>query len=138
MVADSLFIRAFVLIYRSFIWNYVMIFHGFVCELSTYKKKGVSMLKGNNKIGSLTILPIFFLWCLTSTFFKTIRKTSTYLTKNPVNPPSLPPLKIGMRLTVLPLQILQHHSKPVLIHRKEVRFHWSEEWHGVRTEADLI
>jgi len=36
-----------------------MIFQGFICELSTYKKKGVSMSEGNNKIGSLTILPMF-------------------------------------------------------------------------------
>ena len=37
-----------------------MIFQGFVCELSIYKKKGVSMLEGDNKIGSFTILPMFF------------------------------------------------------------------------------
>jgi len=37
-----------------------MIFQGLVCELSTYKKKGLSMLKGDNKISSLAILPMFF------------------------------------------------------------------------------
>ena len=36
-----------------------MIFQGFACELSTYKKKGDSMLEGDNKIGSLIILPMF-------------------------------------------------------------------------------
>jgi len=37
-----------------------MIFQCFVYELSTYKKKGFSMLEGDNKIGSLTILLMFF------------------------------------------------------------------------------
>ena len=37
-----------------------MIFQCFVCELSTYKKKGGSMLEGDSKIGSLIILPMFF------------------------------------------------------------------------------
>ena len=37
-----------------------MIFQGFVCELSAYKKKGGSMLEDDNKIGSLIFLPMFF------------------------------------------------------------------------------
>jgi len=36
-----------------------MIFQDFIRELSTYKKKGGSMLEGDNKIGSLAILSIF-------------------------------------------------------------------------------
>ena len=38
-----------------------MVFHGFVCELSTYKKKGGSMLEGDNKIGSLIALAMISL-----------------------------------------------------------------------------
>ena len=60
MVTKLLRICIFAVIYWCIIWNYVMIFQDFVCELSTYKKKGDSMLEGDNKIGSLTILPMFF------------------------------------------------------------------------------
>ena len=42
-----------------------------------------------------------------------------------VNPSFLPHLKIEKRLNVLPLQILQHHLRPVPIHRKGVRYHCS-------------